>query len=565
MPIKILIIGGVAGGATALARLRRLDEKAEIILFERGPYVSYANCGLPYYIGSVIESKDKLLLATKESFLRQYNAKVRLHNEVLEIDSKAKTILVKNLENETTYSESYDKLLLSPGAQPLRPPIKGLDLEGVYTLRTVDDAMRIKDDIAKNNVKRAVIVGGGFVGMEVAENLAEIGVKPIIVEMQDQIMTNFDADMAQELEDNIRKMAIPLFLGQSVQEISRENDGRLKVLTSKGKSIYAEMVFLGLGVRPESPLAKKAGLKLNERGAIVVNPCMQTSDPHIYAVGDAVEICDFVTKAPAQIPLAGPANLQARIAANNMLGVPSEYQGVQGTFIIKLFDLVAATTGLTGKTLKRIGKPYQISYTHSQSNAGYYPGAEMLTIKLLFSPDNGKILGAQITGRKGVDKRIDIIATAIRANMTVFDLINLELAYAPPFGSAKEPVNIAGMVAANIITRAMPVFHWQEFNTLDWDKSLIVDVREPSELANVGRIKAAVNIPLGDLRQAVAAGKIDKSKRIIITCAVGKRGYLATRILLQHGYDACNLSGGFTTFKTIKCHLLQTAEHPEKL
>ena len=561
---KILIIGGVAGGATALARLRRLDEKAEIILFERGPHVSYANCGLPYFIGNVIEKQDKLLLASKESFMRQYNAEARLRNEVTAIDAQNKTVTVKNLETGATYTESYDKLLLSPGAAPLRPPIKGIDLEGVYTLRTVEDAVRIKTAVQTGCVKRAVIVGGGFVGMEVAENLAETGVKPIIVEMQPQIMANFDTDMAQELENSIRKMAIPLFLGQSVQEISREVDGRMKVVTSLNKSILCDMVFLGLGVKPETSLVKAAGLKLNERGAIIVNPCMQTSDPDIYAVGDAVEIRDFVTKAPTQIPLAGPANLQARIAADNMLGHSSQYQGSQGTFILKLFQCVAAATGLTEKACQRAGIACQVSYTHSQSNAGYYPGAEMLTIKLIFAPDTGKILGAQIHGRKGVDKRIDVLATAIRANMTVFDLINLELAYAPPFGSAKEPINIAGMVAANIISGAMPVIHWHQLNDIDWDNTVIIDVREPDELEHVGRIKTGTNIPLGKLRQAIANGEIDKNKTIIITCAVGRRGYLATSILLQNGYRAYNLSGGFTTFKTMKCLILRDAKHPEK-
>ena len=561
---KILIIGGVAGGATALARLRRLDENAEIILFERGPHVSYANCGLPYYIGSVIDSQDKLLLASKESFLRQYNAEVRLRNEVLAINAAEKTVEVVNHETGETYTESYDKLLLSPGASPLKPPIKGIDLEGVYTLRTVQDAVKIKDVITTQNIKRAVIVGAGFVGMEVAENLAETGVKPIIVEMQNQIMGNFDFDMAQMLEDDIRKMAVPLFLDQSVQEISREADGRIKVTTSLNKTIYCDMVFLGLGVKPETGLAQKAGLKLNERGAITVNPCMQTSDPDIYAVGDAVEICDFITKAPAQIPLAGPANLQARIAADNMLGIPTEYQGAQGTFIIKLFSCVAAATGLTEKACQKAGVPYQISYTHNQSNAGYYPGAEMLTIKLIFSPLNGKLLGAQVVGKKGVDKRIDVLAAAIRGDMNVFDLINLELAYAPPFGSAKEPVNIAGMVAANIVTGAMPIFHWDQYNDIDWDNTLIIDVREPGELEKIGRIKTSINIPLGQIRRAAANDEIDKSKAIIITCAVGKRGYLATRILMQYGYDVYNLSGGFTTFKTMKRYIMANAKNPEK-
>lgn len=561
---KILIVGGVAGGATALARLRRLDEQAEIILFERGPYVSYANCGLPYFIGNVIKEQDKLLLASKESLMRQYNAETRLLNEVNAIDVKNKTITVKNLENNTTYTESYDKLLLSPGATPLRPPIKGIDLEGVYTLRTVDDAVRIKEALQNRNVKRAVIVGGGFVGIEVAENLAETGIKPIIVEMQDQIMTNFDADMVLELENSIHKMAIPLFLGQSVQEISRAEDGRMQVTTSLGKNIHCDIVFLGLGVKPETTLAKMAGLKLNERGAIIVNSCMQTSDPDIYAVGDAVEIIDFVTKAPIQIPLAGPANLQARIAADNMMGRNVEYQGVQGTFIIKLFQYVAAATGLTEKACQRAGIAYQMSYTHNYSNANYYPGAEMLAMKLLFAPDTGKILGAQINGRKGVDKRIDVLATAIRAEMTVFDLINLELAYAPPFGSAKESINIAGMVAANIITGAMPVIHWRQLNDIDWDNTIIVDVREPGELEQVGRIKTSVNIPLGKLRQSIANGELDKNKTIIITCAVGKRGYLATTILLHHGYRAYNLSGGFTTFKTVKSLFLRNARYPEK-
>lgn len=561
---KILIIGGVAGGATALARLRRLDEFAEIILFERGPYVSYANCGLPYFIGNVIEKQDKLLLASKDSFMSQYNAEVRLRNEVTAIDVKNKKITVKNLETGESYTESYDKLLLSPGAAPLRPPIKGIDLEGVYILRTVDDAVGIKKAVQTGGVKRAVIVGAGFVGMEVVENLAEIGVKPIIVEMQDQILPNFDADMAQALADSLRKAAIPLFLGQSVQEIVRAEDGQMQVITSLGKSLYCDMVFLGLGVKPETALAQAAGLKLNERGAIVVNSYMQTSDPDVYAVGDAVEICDFVTKAPTQIPLAGPANLQARIVADNMLGRNVQYKGAQGTFIIKLFQCAAASTGLTEKACKRAGLAYQSSYTHSQSNAGYYPGAEMLVTKLLFAPDTGKILGAQIYGRKGVDKRIDVLATAIRAEMTVFDLINLELAYAPPFGSAKDPVNIAGMVAANILTGAMPVIHWHQLNDIDWDNTVIIDVREPEELERVGRIKTSTNIPLGRLRQAITAGEINQNKMIIVICAVGRRAYLVTAILRHHGYNALNFSGGFTTFKTLKSLILRDARHPEK-
>lgn len=561
---KILIIGGVAGGATALARLRRLDEFAEIILFERGPYVSYANCGLPYFIGDVIEKQDKLLLASKDSFMHQYNAEVRLRNEVTAIDAKSKKITVKNLETGETYSENYDKLLLSPGAAPLRPPIKGIDLEGVYTLRTVDDAVRIKEAVQTCGVKRAVIVGAGFVGMEVAENLAEIGVKPIIVELQDQILANFDADLAQGLAESLRKMAIPLFLGQSVQEISRTEDGRLHVITSLGKSLYCDMVFLGLGVKPETALAKAAGLQLNERGAIIVNSFMQTSEPDIYAVGDAVEICDFVAKAPAQIPLAGPANLQARIVADNMLGRNVQYKGAQGTFIIKLFQCAAAATGLTEKACRRAGISHQASYTHSQSNAGYYPGAEMLTLKLVFTPDTGKVLGAQIYGHKGVDKRIDVLAAAIRAEMTVFDLISLELAYSPPFGSAKEPVNIAGMVASNILTGAMPVIHWHQLNDIDWDNTVIIDVREPTELEHAGRIKTSTNIPLGRLRQAIAAGELDQNKQFIVICAVGRRAYLATTILRHHGYNARNFSGGFTTFKTLKCLILRDAKQPEK-
>lgn len=562
--MKILIVGGVAGGATALARLRRLDENAEIILFERGPYVSYANCGLPYYIGGVIESKENLLLASKESFLSQYNADVRLYSEVTEIDASHKTVTVTNHANGETYTETYDKLLLSPGAGPLKPPIPGIDLNGVYSLRTVEDAVAIKEALDANKIKRAVIVGAGFIGMEMAENLAEMGVKPVIVEMQDQIMSNFDFDVAQDLENYLRTMAVPLFLGQSVQQISRESDGRMKVDTSAGKTIYCDMVFLSLGVKPETALAQKAGLKLNQRGAIVVSPHMQTSNPDIYAVGDAVEILDFITKAPTQVPLAGPANLQARIAADNMLGNPVEYQGCQGTFIIKLFNRTAAATGLTEKACQRANIPYQICFIHSKSSAGYYPGAEMLTIKLIFDPANGKVLGAQITGGPGVDKRIDVLATAIRGGMTVFDLVNLELAYAPPYSSAKDPVNIVGMVAANILKGSMPVFLWNQYNEIDWDNTVIIDVREPEELVKLGAIKTSVNIPLGQIRKAIENGDIDKNKNIIITCAVGKRGYLATRILLQHGYNVRNFNGGFAIFKTMKSYIIKNAKHPEK-
>jgi NADPH-dependent 2,4-dienoyl-CoA reductase/sulfur reductase-like enzyme/rhodanese-related sulfurtransferase len=545
MTQKIVIIGGVAGGATAAARLRRLDEFAEIVLFERGEHISFANCGLPYYIGGVIKKRDDLFLTTPKEFGKRYNIDIRVHAEVQSIDRKRRVVTVKNLRSGESYEENYDKMILSPGAEPMRPPIPGIDLENVFSLRNVADTDRIKAYVDGVQPGSVVIVGGGYIGIEMAENLHHSGVRTTIVEMLDQILPTFDPEMAAVVQKHLFEKGIACKLGRAVSGFSKK-DHSLVVSMNEGDPLECDMVILSVGVRPEIFLSKEAGLEIGERGGIRVDGFMRTSDPHIYAVGDAVETKDYITGKTTMSALAGPANKQGRIAANNVAGRKSLFKGTLGTSVIKIFDLTAASTGANEKSLLSGKIPYRVSYTHSDSHAGYYPGAQMMSIKLLFSPTGGKVLGAQIVGMDGVDKRIDVLATAIKGSMTVYDLEELELAYAPPYSSAKDPVNMAGFVAVNILKGDMATVHWHELGNLDYEQYAFIDLRTPMELKMTGSIDGAIPIPIDELRGRL--NDLDKEKRYIPYCAVGMRAYLGHRILTQHGFDSRNLSGGYVTF-----------------
>lgn len=543
--MRYLIVGGVAGGATVAARLRRLDEQAEIILFERGEFVSYANCGLPYYIGGTITDRSDLFVQTKAGFTKRFCVDVRVRHEVLSIDSAQKLVRVVDLLSGKEYDERYDKLVLSPGAEPLRPAIEGIDSDKIFTLRSVPDTDKIKTYIQRRKVKRAVIVGGGFIGLEMAENLYMAGAEVFIVEMADQVMAPVDYSMAAIVHQHLLSKGIHLMLGNGVTRFE-DRDEELCVSLSDGKQLVADMALLSIGIRPENQLAKSAGLQLGERGGIVVNDYMQTSDPDIYALGDAAEIKNLVTGKPVMIPLAGPANKQGRIVANNIVfGNKSVYRGAIGTSIAKVFDLTVAAVGMNAKQLKKANIPYMESYTHGASHAGYYPGGAMLSVKILFEPDNGRLLGAQVVGQKGVDKRIEMLAQTIQRAGTVYDLAELEHAYAPPYASAKDPVNMAGFVAENILQGLCRIITWREVSSLG-EHVLKIDVRTPKEY-QAGTIPGFVNIPLDELRSHL--DELPKERPIVVTCAVGLRGYLASRILLQHGFtDVRNLSGGYRTW-----------------
>ncbi len=545
---KVIVVGGVAGGATAAARLRRLDEEAEIIVFERGEYISYANCGLPYHIGNVIKSRDALFLQTPEGMGAKFNADVRIKQEVISIDRAAKKVKVRRADTGEVYEESYDVLVLSPGSTPVKPPIPGIDSPKIMTLWTVPDTDRIKSYIAENSVKRAVVVGGGFIGLEMAENLHEIGISVTLVEMVDQVMTSLDYEMAQIIHDNMEQNGISLSLGDGVASFE-EKSGRVVTRLNSGKEIAADLVILAIGVSPNSRLAKEAGLKTNERGGIVTDEYMRTSDPDIYAVGDAVEVEQYIDGSRAMIPLAGPANKQGRIAANNIAGASEKYEGTQGTAIAKIFDITAASTGLNEKTLIKRGlvkgKDYESVTIIQNSHASYYPGATPLTLKLLFSMDGKKIFGAQIVGRDGVDKRIDTIAVAIRLGGGIQDLKTLELAYAPPYSSAKDPVNMAGFVAENLLSGKVSFAEWDAVeNNLE---AVILDVREEVERM-ASSIPGSLGIPLGQLRKRL--DEIDREKEIIVFCAVGVRAYNAARILTGHGFRNVKVYPGGMRFYT---------------
>lgn len=549
---KVLIVGGVAGGATAAARLRRLDEDAQIIMFEKGDYISYANCGLPYYIGDVIKEKEKLTLQTPKSFSQRFHVDVRIKNEVVKINREEKTVEVKDLVSGKTYEESYDALILSPGAEPVVPPFEGSRLDAVFTLRSIPDTYKIKDYVTKNKPRRAAVVGAGYIGIEMAENLHSLGLEVSIVELMDHVIQPLDADMASEVHQHILSKGVNLYLGKGVTAIKQANEGYELVL-SDGESLPADIVILAVGVRPESSLAKDAGLETGTRGCIAADNHMRTSDPSIYAVGDAVEVVDFVTGRKAFVPLASPANKQGHIAADNIAGLDSVYGGTQGTAILKAFDMTVAVTGSSEKTLKDAGIDYEKSYTFSASNASYYPGATFMTIKLLFDKKTSLILGAQITGYQGVDKRCDVIATAIRARMTVQDLIELELSYAPPFGAAKDPVNMAGYTASNIQNGSVKVFHWHDVAGIDTTKSTLLDVRTRDEFEN-GTLENAVNIPVDSLRDHL--DEIDNNKPVYVFCQIGLRGYVASRILMQKGFrEVYNLSGGYRLYKAVTSKL----------
>lgn len=546
-PKKVVIVGGVAGGASAAARLRRLDEDMEIILFERGEHISYANCGLPYYIGGIIKDKEDLLVQTPEGMRQRFNIDIRVNSEVLDIDVEKKQVKVRDRVTGESYFESYHKLILSPGAEPVRPPIPGIDGENIFTLRNVRNTFDIEDYIVNNDCKNAVVVGGGFIGLEMAENLCHRGLKVTIVEMADQVMAPLDYEMAAIIHKYLKTKDIELVLRDGVKAFVKEEERTLVELQS-GKKLETDLVILAIGVRSETTLAKKAGLELGETGGIKVNKHLQTSNPHIYAVGDAVEIVDFINGSPALIPLAGPANKQGRIAANHICGIEDTYKATQGTSIVKVFDLTAAVTGNNEKTLKKFNIPYVCVHIHSPSHASYYPGATEMVVKLLFSPEDGQLLGAQIVGYKGVDKRIDVLATAIRGKMTVYDLQELELAYAPPYSSAKDPVNMAGYVASNTLMGHHPIIQWYELQGLDKESTLILDTRTREEY-RMGAIPGSVNIPLDELRQNLDKIEDYKDKDVIVYCRSGQRSYMATRILMQNGFSKVrNLSGGYLTW-----------------
>jgi NADPH-dependent 2,4-dienoyl-CoA reductase/sulfur reductase-like enzyme/rhodanese-related sulfurtransferase len=545
---KVIIIGGVAGGASAAARLRRLDEKAEIIMFEKGEHVSYANCGLPYFIGGEITERSALILQTPASFKTRFNVDVRVLSEVVEIDRKAKTVKVKNTKTGEFYRESYDKLILSPGAEPVKPPIDGISAKGVFTLRNIPDTYQIKDYLAHNSCQTAVVVGGGYIGVEMAENLRRAGLAVTLVEMQPQIIAPLDFDMACEIHRYLKSKGVTLLLGNAVEAI-RETGSGLDVSLANGQHIKADILILSIGVKPESSLAKNAGLAVTERGAIVVGEDMLTSDPDIYAVGDAVEIIDFVTGHKGLVPLAGPANKQGRLAADNICGAQKSYGGTQGSAILKVFEMTVATTGINEKTAKQLGLDYDKCFTYSGSHASYYPGAADMCVKTIFEKTTGKILGVQIVGFHGTDKRCDVFASAIRFGATAHDLCRLELCYAPPYSSAKDPVNMVGFVIENVLTGQVKNFHWHDVQDLLGKTNLtLLDTRTQKEYTR-GHIEGFINIPVDELRSRLH--ELDPAKPIYVSCQIGLRGYIACRILSQNGFDCYNLSGGYKLYSTV--------------
>lgn len=547
MAKKVIIVGGVAGGASTAARLRRLDENAEIIMIEKGEYISFANCGLPYYIGGTINEREKLIVQTVEEMSAKFNLDIRNLSEVIKIDKDNKKIKIENKKNGEIYEEGYDVLVLSPGANPLKPPIPGIEeCDNLFTLRNIPDTDKIKSYVDNKKIKNAVIVGGGFIGLEMAENLHERGINITLVEASDQVMAPLDIEMVSIIHEHLIDKNIQLILKDGVK--SFDNKGK-KIILSSGKEIDTDMIILSIGVKPETAIAKEANIKVNERGAIVVDKHMKTSDSNIYALGDAVEIMDFVNKKPTMIPLAWPANRQGRIVADNICGKNVEYKGSLGSSVAKVFDYTVATTGNNEKTLKRLGIEYKAIHIHPGSHAGYYPGAFPIAFKMLFDPKNGTIFGAQGVGMDGVEKRIDIIATAIKGNLNVFDLQDVEVCYAPPYNSAKDPVNMLGYYASNIIEGIVDIIEWDQIDKLDKKNSIILDVREEFELAT-GTFDNYMHIPLGELRNRL--NEIPKDKDIYVTCQVGLRGYVGCRLLEQHGIKCTNIDGGIKTYFYVK-------------
>jgi NADPH-dependent 2,4-dienoyl-CoA reductase/sulfur reductase-like enzyme/rhodanese-related sulfurtransferase len=549
--LRILIVGGVAGGASCAARARRLSEKAEIVLFERGNYVSFANCGLPYYVGDIITEEEKLIVATPELFRDRFNIDVRPLNNALAIYRKNQEIEVENLKTCTKYREKYDALVLAPGAEPIRPPLPGIDLPGIYSLRTIPDSRAIKNWIVQSKAKKAVIVGGGFIGLEMVENLVKHGISVAIIEMQNHLMPVLDFEMATPIHKHLAAHGISVHLGDAVSEFEQNNNGNLRIKTRSGKNFSADLVILAIGVRPEISLAKNAGLEIGTRGGIRVDERLRTSDEHIWAVGDAIEVRDYVTGEWTVIPLAGPANRQGRIAAGAIMGRDFKFRGVQATSVCGVLGMTVASTGVTENVLLRLGKAgrniaYEKVYLYPGHHVGYYPGAKSIAMKLIFSTEDGRVLGAQAVGQEGVEKRIDVISMAIQKKATVFDLEEAELCYAPQFGAAKDPVNIAGMIASNALRGDSPLAHWEELRDTD---ALVLDVRTPSEY-NSGHIDRAINIPINELRSRM--NELPSDREILTYCSVGQRSYYAARALRENNFKARNISGGIHTYENME-------------
>ncbi len=542
---RILIVGGVAGGASCAARARRLSEAAEIIMFDRGPYVSFANCGLPYYVGDVIKKEENLLIATPALFRDRFNIDVRLHSEVARIDRERRLIEIKDLEGGRTYTEAYDVLVLSPGASPIRPDLPGIDMPGIFSLRTIPDSREIRQWIERYKATNVVVVGGGYIGMEMTDNLHKRGLDVTVVEMQSQVMPLVDAEMVAPIHETLKKQGVHLLLNDSVTGFSKHSGHALNLSLASGKTLSADLVVLCIGVRPETALARDAKLEIGSSGGILVDDRMQTIDPQIYAVGDAVEVRDVVTEEKGVIPLAGPANRQGRIAANVIMGRASSFRGTQGTSVVGIMDQIIAFTGPSEKLLKRLGRWDRMEkiYLHPGHHANYYPGASPITLKLIFQKEDGRVIGAQAVGKAGVEKRIDVISMAIQQNATVFDLEEAELCYAPQFGSAKDPVNIAGMIAANMVRGDVELAHWEDVPGTD---ALLVDVRSAKEFGKA-HLDGAVNMPLDNLRETMS--QLPKDKEIWTYCFVGQRSYYASRALTQYGFNVKNISGGFKAYQ----------------
>lgn len=544
--MKVLIVGGVAGGATTATRLRRLDESLEIVLIEKGQYISFANCGLPYYIGDKIKEKKNLLLQTPESFKERFNIDVRVLNEVIKIDTNNKKVKILNLKDRKTYIENYDVLVLSPGAKPIKPNIEAQDEKRVYTLRNIDDTLKIKEYINKNNPKRVTIIGGGYIGLEMLENLYNLGIEVTIIEKQNHLLGPIDIDMASYIHKYILEKGIKIKLNSEVTGIKTQED-YIKIVT-QNEEIDTDFVISAIGVRPENELARDCGLEVNSRGSIIVNEFMKTSDPNIYALGDVAAIKQYVTNTESFIPLAGPANKQARVVANNIIGIATRYKGTQGSSILKLFDYTIANTGINEFTAQKEKIAYDKVYLAPYSHATYYPNAEQLIIKVIYEKNTGRILGGQMIGKDGVDKRCDVLATCVRLNLTAKELSELELCYAPPYSSAKDPINIIGNMIENVLDNKVKNIY---IENIDYENSIIIDVREKNEIEK-GYIKNAMHIPLNEIRDYLNNHELNKGKKIIIYCQSGLRSYLACRILYGHGYKPYNLTGGYELYKNVQ-------------